>query len=68
VSGLTVVEFVPITASVAPVLVLKSAMETCNEHGVLGVDIVVVNVTTARTIVRLPVPPELAKGSVALAA
>jgi hypothetical protein len=58
------------TVSVAPPLVSNRDMVACSEQGARGVleDIVEVTVTTARTSVRLPVPPELAKGSVALIA
>ncbi|HEY6342500.1 MAG TPA: hypothetical protein VIY49_13480 [Bryobacteraceae bacterium] len=56
------------TVSVAPELVSNRDMLTWSEQGARGVPVVtvVVTVTTARTSVRLPVPPELAKGSVAL--
>jgi hypothetical protein len=58
------------TVSVAPELVSNRDIVTCSEQGVRGVpvDTEEVRVTTARTSVRLPVPPELAKGSVALVA
>jgi hypothetical protein len=58
------------TASVAPELVSNRDIVTCSEQGAVGLPVVTVEVTvtTARTRVRLPVPPELPKGSVALVA
>jgi hypothetical protein len=58
------------TVSVAPVLVSNRLRLTASEQGALGLPVVtvVVRVTTARTSVRVPVPPELAKGSVVLIA
>jgi hypothetical protein len=56
------------TTSVAPEPVSNRDMLTWSEQGARGVPVVtvVVRVTTARTSVRVPVPPELPKGSVAL--
>jgi hypothetical protein len=58
------------TVSVAPVPVSNRDMVTCSEQGAVGVPVVMedVTVTTARTSVRVPVPPELPNGSVALVA
>jgi hypothetical protein len=58
------------TVSVEPLLVSNRDMLTWSEQGARGVPVVTVDVTvtTARTSVRVPVPPELKKGSVALVA
>jgi hypothetical protein len=58
------------TVSVAPVPVSNRDMVACSEQGAVCTPVVtvVVTVTTARTSVRVPVPPELAKGKVALVA